>query len=279
MIVTAVDYTYLRREGTYLIKSCWKHAPEQRFYLYLVNAPKEIDAELNQWHGNIIVEHREYPVSPETWKGVMCCARTIPLQHVLHKYREPTIYLDSDVIVKRPLTQLFSLLEQHDLAVLLREQSRIVGPLGTEHAYKFNSGVIGIKPSPYGLEFVQRYCDFIQTKIKAGAAIDHTDQGVYTALDQEYLYVLYQEMSDRIKFQALSETFNDSEFKPGSVVWHGKGNTRSQYVYKREKADYDANYSKYIFYSGVSHAQATLERGKRKLKSIILRKNSTKAAI
>ena len=183
------------------------------------------------------------------------------------------------MILKQPLTELFSLLKHYDLSVLTREDSRILGPLGTEHAYKFNSGVIGLRPSAVGLEFVTRYCDDIQQRIASGQSIDQTHKGVYTALDQEYLYILYKEMASRLQFIPLDPAFNDSDFKPDSVVWHGKGHTRRQLEYKIEKAHYDEDRSRYLYYSGASRAQNMMRRGKKLVKRMLIRQDNANAAV
>ncbi|GAI37357.1 unnamed protein product, partial [marine sediment metagenome] len=144
MLLTAVDKDYLLKEGQFLIKSCAKFEPEQKFYLYLVNAEKDLDEEIKKWHPNIIIEHAEFSYDPEKWRGLMCSARSIPLESVLTSYKEPTIYLDSDILLMGHLTELFEQLKDNDVMIRLRSELKLKGPAGTEHSAKFNSGVIAV---------------------------------------------------------------------------------------------------------------------------------------
>ena len=60
MFVTAADDRFLT-EATPLIKSCARHAPNQRFYLFLVNSRESRIVELRHTHPNLIVEHVDWP--------------------------------------------------------------------------------------------------------------------------------------------------------------------------------------------------------------------------
>lgn len=248
MLLTAVDKKYLFAEAQFLIKSCAKFEPKQRFYLYLVNTEKYWDKEIKKWHQNIIIEHAEFSYDPEKWRGLMCSARSMPLESVLTSYKEPTIYLDSDILLREPLTELFEQLKDNDVLIRLRSELKLKGPAGTEHSSKFNSGVIAVSPTEQAIKFVKEYNGRMHNHIASGEPAILNLGNVCTYIDQEYLYLVYLDMKDNLKFRPLDIKFNDPYFNDKSVVWHGKGVARTALKYKREKSRYESKL-KFIKYS------------------------------
>lgn len=247
MLLTAVDDRYLD-EAAFLIRSCARHMPQQRFYLHLINSSERRVAPMRAVHPRLIVEHVERPYVPEQWRSLMCCARTVPLLHVLREYREPTVYLDSDILVVRPLDELFALLETCDLSVRLRPQVVVAGAGGTLDAGKFNSGVIAVRPSAVGLEFAAEYDRRVRAWIEAGRPAGYVDPqcGVFTAVDQEFLYLVYEEFKRRLAFVPLPNAFNDSRLRPSSALWHGKGIARHHPRYVLEKLSYTRGWRRWV---------------------------------
>ena len=248
MILTAVDDDFLP-EALSLIKSCAKHAPRQRFYLFLVNSTEDRIAEVRGYHPNLIVEHVQWPYDDQRWRGLMCSARSIPIIHVLETYKEPTIYLDSDTLVMGPLDELFGELETCDLLIKYRPGIEQLGPAGTLNSAKFNSGVIAIRPTEVTLKFIREYDRLLREWIDAGKPIYQwrEEHKVNTYIDQEFLYMVYDELKEQLKFKPLHDKFNDSRFRPGSVIWHGKGVARKRLPYVLAKLSYDNLFFYYIF--------------------------------
>lgn len=249
MLITAVDDKFLP-EASYLIRSCWRHEPTQRFYLFLVNSSEERLEDLQNFHPNLIVEHVRFDTDVPSFKGIMCCARTGPIYHVLEKYKEPTIYLDSDIILMKPLKGLFEELKTYDLLVSYHPQAKVKGAGGTEHTGKFNSGVIALSPTEAGLQFVRQYHRRVQDWIESGRPVDippEENNGIYACIDQEFLYTVYEEFKDKLKFKALPDKFNDTRFRPASVVWHGKGVARKCLPYVMAKLSMDNHFMYYLF--------------------------------
>ena len=241
MILTAVDDNFLP-EAVSLIKSCARHAPRQRFYLFLVNSSEQKFAKLHGFHPNLIVEHVQWPYDGRRWRGLMCSARAAPILHVLETYKEPALYLDSDMLVMGPLDELFDELETYDLLVQYRPEGDVLGAGGTRKAGKFNSGVIALRPSDAGIEFARKYDRCIREWIDTGKPLCSYDQdrGVSTCIDQEFLYLVYEEFKERLRFTPLAIKFNDSRFRPGSIIWHGKGVARKRLPYVLAKLSYDS---------------------------------------
>jgi hypothetical protein len=240
MILTAVDDDFLP-EALSLIKSCVRHAPGQRFYLFLVNSTEDRISEVRGSHPNLIVEHVQWPYDAERWRGLMCSARSGPILHVLEEYKEPTLYLDSDMLVMGPLDELFGELETYDLLVQYRPEGDVLGAGGTRKAGRFNSGVIAVRPSDEGIEFARQYDRRIREWIDTGKPLCRYDEdcGIETCIDQEFLYLVYEEFKERLRFAPLAIKFNDSGLRPGSVIWHGKGVARKRLPYVLGKLSYE----------------------------------------
>lgn len=249
MLLTAVDDNYLS-EASYLIKSCARYEPDQKFFLYLVNSSEDKVKKLKKQHPKLIVEHVTWKYDQSIWKGIMCCARSIPLKYVLESYKEPTIYLDSDTLLRAPLTELFGLLRSYDLSVLYRPDTKLRGPMGTDYCATFNSGVIAIRHNDVCLQFVEEYNKRMWDWIKSGKEFSayRMEEKLFTCIDQELLYIIYNEYSERLKFVPLPHKFNDSRFLDDSVIWHGKGTARKHPQYVHEKLKYDNVLLSHLFY-------------------------------
>jgi len=249
MILTAVDDNFLG-EAVSLIKSCARRAPRQRFYLFLVNSSEARIAQVCRLHPNLIVEHVQWPYDSRRWRGLMCSARSGPILHVLQVYKEPVLYLDSDMLVMGPLDELFGELEAYDLLVQYRPHANVSGAGGTRLAGKFNSGVIAIRPSDVGIDFARQYDHRIREWIDTGKPLCKHDEevGVSTCIDQEFLCLVYEEFKERLRFAPLPIKFNDSRFRPGSIIWHGKGVARKRLPYVLGKLSYNNMFVYYIFW-------------------------------
>lgn len=239
MLLTACDEAYLQ-EAKLLIRSCARHEPEYPFFLFLVNADSVSDSTIRSWHPRIEIERATWSNDPGSWRGTMCCARSIPIRRVLEEYNEPAIYLDSDVLVRGSLENLKEILERVDLTVKHRPAEDLKGPAGTSFAAQFNSGVIGLRPSPSGILFAQLFDERIKEHLRGGKLLSlyHPELRVEALLDQELLYTSYLELKDELSFEGLPARFNDSKFAESSIIWHGKGTARFHPLYRVEKARY-----------------------------------------
>ena len=240
MILATCDRNYLHRVRL-LISSCARHIPDQRFYLYLINSDKPTDREIQSWHPNLILEKVRWRIDPDNWRALMCSARALPLETVLKKYNEKVIYLDSDTLVRKSIHELLSILDKNDLTVKYRPQLNQMGAAGTHYAAKFNNGVIGIRPSPIGIKFAQRYNELIQEHIASGKPLEHhlKKENITSIFDQELLFLTYLEFQDDISFYPLPEKFNDARFSPNSIIWHGKGTAYNHPLYTTERYRYE----------------------------------------
>ena len=239
MLLTACDSGYLTDAKT-LLRSCARHMPDQRFYLFLVNADVVSDTILRQWHPHLIIERVKWPYEPSRWRGIMCSARSIPLRKALEEYGEPVIYLDTDILVRGSLSEIFQELEHCDLMVRYRPDLNHIGAASTPFGSTFNSGVIAVRPSQAGLRFVREYDRMIREYIASGKPLEvfRPEYRIRFVIDQELLYVAYQKVQDEIIFKPLPMRFNDARFHPTSLIWHGKGSARRHPVYVVERLRY-----------------------------------------
>jgi len=265
MLLTACDETYLLKEARTLIASAARHAPDQRFYLFLVNSNSVSDATIQSWNPNIIIERATWPHQRDRWRALMCCARSIPLQKILEEYGEPTIYLDSDTVLRGPLTDLFEALETHDLLVHFRPERVQTGAAGTPYGSTFNNGVIAIRPSAVGIRLAREYNKRLQEYITSGNPLEvfRQEYGISFVIDQELLYVTYLQLQDEVKFNPLPIRFNDTGLRPGGVIWHAKGGgARSRPLYLQEKFYYENRALFYLLfaYHSILNAGRNLKR-------------------
>jgi hypothetical protein len=237
MLLTACDAQYLLAEGEGLIRSCARSAPEQRFYLFLVNGETVTDSRLHGWHPNLIIERVSRPYDAQNWHGQMCCARAAPLARVLAEYGEPTIYLDADMLVRSSLKPLLAELAQCDLMVLHRPERVQIGAAGTPYGSSFNNAVIAVSPTEAGRKFAQAYANRLRDYMASGQPIEayRPEYGLHFYVDQELLYVTYLDHRRQVRFRPLPQQFHNTSLKASATIWHGKGDVRRQPAYVREK--------------------------------------------
>jgi hypothetical protein len=154
------------------------------------------------------------------------------------------------MLLRDSLVEVFDLLKAADLTVKYRPDLNHVGAAGTDYASKFNSGIIGIGASDAGLEFARHYARLISDFRASGSpiAIYRPEYRINMVIDQELLYVAYQDLASMLKFVPLPDRFNDARFDKDSLVWHGKGTARKHPLYVVERARYQNDM---LYYPGL----------------------------
>lgn len=243
MILATADTNYLPKVKT-LILSCARHASDNLFFLFLINVDESKDSEIKSWHSNIVIEHVFWDNQPTRWRGMLCSARSIPLYNSLKVYKENILYLDADIIVRRPLDDLFAILLDYDLTIKYRPELKHLGAVGTMFANTFNSGVIGIRYSDFSLEFAKRYNENLWNYINSGGELQLIlpQEKIVNYADQEMLYITYLEFKNRINFFPLPGGFNESKFLPQSTIWHGKGTAYNHPIIAVERKRHQSSF-------------------------------------
>jgi hypothetical protein len=205
---------------------------------------------IKTWHPDIVIECVEWPYDEPPRPGMLYCIRSIPLHKVLKKYREPTVYLDSDVILRNSISEIIEDLKRYDLLIKMRPELVHIGAAGTPYGSIFNSGVIAIRPSEAGIRFAENYDRTVQAFIASGKSLVRYQEDIRIrfVIDQELLYVTYDALRDNLLFKPLPTKFNDAKFDPESIIWHGKGTARKNPDYVKEKLRY-GNQFRYCAFS------------------------------
>jgi len=147
--------------------------------------------------------------------------------YLMKEHNDAVLWLDADIIVRRPLMVLEAILENADLTVLHRLDCIARGPLGTMDAGRFNTGVVGVANTDAGQAYLEWWADMIESV-----------RTPHPLLDQEAAYLAWCNVRSSIRFQALPAGYNDSRFLPKSAIWHGKGSAKRHILYRMEAARY-----------------------------------------
>jgi hypothetical protein len=243
MLTTIIDQKHLFKEAKYLIKSCMKYMPDEKFVLNLINVAKNVDKEVESWHNNIIIRHLSLKIQKERYEGYMYCAMSFPLYDLLTEFNEPLIYLDADIVLRGRLDEIVNDLNKYDLMIRYLPFQNRRGPTTLKDGAKVNNGVTAIAPSTGGKLFAKNFREKILNYLDMdkNSIFWHEDIKITTCIDQEFIYVTMKELEkeNRIKIFPLDNKFNDSYFLDSSLVWHAKGSARIHSKYLKEKAKYD----------------------------------------
>jgi len=235
IIVTICDEKYFFSEGQYLLKSLYIHNTKLMIVLVIVNAGKKTIDFIKNKHKNVLIEEKRINNEYYSFKDLMCCYRMLVLDELMQKYDDSILYLDSDVVIRGNLDKLANIIDSYDLSVLFRPQVSVLGALGTYYAGRFNSGVIGLRKCNVIKEFLTKYHLCLTNLIINKSPLSNTFKNIYTAVDQEYLYILYLEYKEKINFYSLDSIYNDSKLSLHSIIWHGKGTNKELLIYLLEK--------------------------------------------
>lgn len=214
--------------------------PELPFCLVLINGSGAHDDVIRGWHPKLILKHLSFDIRPEHLRGYQFCYMTLPLHDLLCEFDEPLVYVDADTIVRGRLNPVFDLLNQYDLVVRYMGGTDLPGPTTPHDGARVNNGLMGLannaRTRAYAAELRRRVVSFLEG---GGDPMRITaPDGIVTGLDQELIWVIYQEMSDRMTFFPLDPSFNDSQFMDSSTLWHAKSKTRRNVRYRRAVADH-----------------------------------------
>src|SRR5262245_44971476 len=118
MIILQFDHNYYRW-GNLMLRSLALHEPNQRLLADTVNLLPEQVAELRQMYPGLIVQNDITGTNPTAVQ--MANRKALVLQKALDAYPDEPWYglFDADFLVRRPLTSLWSLLDEHQAALLL----------------------------------------------------------------------------------------------------------------------------------------------------------------
>lgn len=230
-ILSIADSEFLPRLET-LAGSIARNAPWARLHAYLVNVQADLGDRLRRIHSPTDLTYVEEELDSTVVKmgmdwatrytekaGFCVNLRGRAMLSLLREGRERVLFVDADTIVRGDLAPLLSLIDAHDLVIHMRPK---------EKDYKrVAGGVIGIRPTPAGLELAER----VATHIAAFGDRDYFS-------DQRAVHQAMQEMGDRLRVAHLPAAFIDWKFDDSSAIWVGKGTTKFSEKYLAEERRY-----------------------------------------
>ena len=135
----------------------------------------------------------------------------------LKKYKTPVMWLDSDIIVRKPLHVFWDQVKPTTFMVTKR--------ITTDISSKFNSGCFCLGYSNYSVDFMSDYYHSLYVK----GCWKHK-----WPPDQRYLFKCYQRYQKDIELINLSSELHDFSFSPNSVLWHSKSSRFDDPKFQKE---------------------------------------------
>lgn len=197
-----------------LLCSLRENYPSHPVLVYLVNS-KDAIKDLQGIHPNceIINKTIEFKKDP---KAEMSCFRSDFTIETLKKYKQPVLYLDVDIIVRKDLSEIFNDLKGNSFKVLKRDWDKVKNRKPSDY-YRINSGVFAIGYSSSSIEMLQDCSQRIK-------------QNVHFPVDQKMLYLSWVSHQKTVNLIELDRSFNDCDplcnkektFSQNSHIWHSK---------------------------------------------------------
>lgn len=194
------------------------NSPDQKVKVILINCPKEYES----------VIKRIYPaeVLVLTDPSQSAYQRNYVRHYMLleaFKSHSKAAWIDNDALIRGDLREGFwDDVDRTTIKVWLRKKK--------PDEYKFQGGV-------YILGNSQKSIDYLGGIIRA---LDETDDWL---LPQKLIYTLHKEYG--LKHVQLSQKYNDSKFRDGSIIWHCKQSHFDNEEYQEEFYHYLKKANKY----------------------------------
>lgn len=266
MILFACDEgKYLLNETCWAIRSLDQVMPEEKVLLILIDGTDQYLSKIKSWHRNIeVVNYKpNFAISIKD-PGFFFSFKALVLADAMMIAKEPVLFLDGDIIVRKPLNEIFSILEKYHITARYRPFLDTVGPMGSPHSAKINSGVLGLSYNELTLDFLvalrKRIEDFL---VAGGAAAVVNEKGQpTTGIDQEAFWLEYLSWAKQLRFWPLADSFNDSYFRQESEIWHAKGVRRQHAIYQYAVRALDSRELAEIEFADALIKQQKIEKSK-----------------
>lgn len=234
-LFTCNEGAYLLEETSWAIKSLARHEPNTPVRLILFDSDGRYDARIRRWHPKIEIEHfrPDEKIDPSS-PGYFFSYKALIFEHALSSTDRDVIFLDGDLVVRGALHQIFDQMQNADISLRYRPSVNVIGPMGSPGAARFNSGVVALRNNARTLSYLKRVRALIAQHLEKDGA-SQSDGVAITGIDQEAMWIAYNELRDDLDMHPLSDAFNDSYFLPTSYIWHAKGNARRHQMYKVAK--------------------------------------------
>lgn len=186
------------------------NAPVEWVYAYLVDFDEEPD--LRAINARCRAKMRSLGLDkPEDTPGIMSCFRSTIVLDAMQEF-DAVAYLDSDIVVRGSLDELWDEVDRRNLKVMHR-------PEEPDNAC-FQAGIFVIGSGPETIEMMEDYDNIIQR------------ENVFLR-EQEELYLSYKR-HPKVELVPLDRKFNDWRFRPESKIWHCKARHFNSKVFQGE---------------------------------------------
>ena len=138
------------------------------------------------------------------------------------------LVIDADGVVRRDLTELHSLIRQHEF--IAREETRKPIGLFPLKMRLISEGVMGFRNTPLMRSFIDRIVKYISS---LKGTPEHNFQNDTFAIAK-----LMDELPE-IDYLDLPAAYKDWQFDPDSYIWTGQGEGKYSEVYLSERAKYE----------------------------------------
>jgi hypothetical protein len=220
IVYACCNDSYFARYARNLIHSARENSPDQSLHLHLFDPePSTLDSletARAKSAGKLTFSWERLSRAGEplrtTGGRYFVCARFVRLWQLLEAARSPILAVDSDTLIRNPLTQALRQHEREDVALYLR--------FGKLPWRRVMGGAVLAEPSPLGLRFM-RDC--------ASTFVEFIHAEVRDATDQLVLYLLWRWYERRVsgfRWGTLTRRFSDWRYEDASLVWHEKGTGR-----------------------------------------------------
>ncbi|KGM35981.1 hypothetical protein P409_01365 [Inquilinus limosus MP06] len=170
-------------------------------------------------------------------------ARFLVLHHLLLACKAPILCVDIDGIVRRPLDEVFRMIERADVTLHFR--------LGERRVWRrVMAGAVGVSHSKAALGFCEKLANAIWRALHMRPT-DHVDQPVIY-----YLYVIRRRLKRRIRWQHMPAGVVDVAFGDDSFIWSAKGALKEGVVFSRATSALEATYALNLDQSHAIYAEA-----------------------
>lgn len=200
-----------------LLQSLNDNSPEDEIRVYVVKCNDEFINRLSRINpsAKIIKAEIQLPEDPSESKSIIAHYRTTIIKECfLEEHVEKMGWLDSDILVRKPLFEFWEITQPNTLHVQHRPKNPVHG--------RFQVGVFSIGRSLPIKNMIIEWDKKTQEDNK------------YWFAEQKALYTSYIKFKDYIQFVDMDIKFNDHTFCDDSVIWHCKGHHFRESVFQKE---------------------------------------------
>lgn len=205
-IISVSDPKYLKCLKV-LTASVNQNSPTTKLYYHLINYcdDEAVSKELLSIHPFIEFSFEKKQFQTDEQKRAYCAnIRGEIIKDLLARGSKLLLYLDSDSIVRKDLSELETLMKSHDILILKRTEIK-------DSRLRFLTSTIGLNNTDATRHFVQRWAEIINENIYEW----WTDQISFANT--------YDQLSSTINLMSIPQKFVDSQFSIFSPIWTGKG--------------------------------------------------------